>query len=305
MGLTAHMQVFLAEPIVVDELRTRVNLRLDALIPAAAGRPDRVNQAVRYALLAPGKRIRPLLTLLTAIEFGADAAAALDVACAAEMVHTASLVLDDLPSMDDAQLRRGQPTVHIRFGESTAILAAIALMNQAYATIARSGCLSPKTRLDLVGRLADAIGFDGLVTGQANDLNDRDKTITMSGLEILNHQKTSVLFEAALEMGARVAGVGGGPVAALRRVAAHLGLAYQIADDLFDCVPGNLALPALKDVDQDRGKSTMVSLLGVEQARERVAVHLEEALRLLPLRADGVQVLRHYIMLTFGHVRLC
>ena len=289
----------------VDELRARVNLRLDALVPAVPGRAQRVDQAVRYALLAPGKRIRPLLTLLAAIEFGADAEQALDVACATEMVHTASLVLDDLPSMDDARLRRGQPTLHIRFGEGTAILAAIALLNLGYATIARSGHLPARTRIDLVERLAAAIGFEGLVTGQDRDLNDRTAAATLSELETLNHQKTSVLFQAALEMGACVAGVDERRIALMRRVALHLGLAYQIADDLVDCAVGTIGLPPLKDLGKDRGKPTVVSLLGLDRARREVGLHVEEALRLLPIRADGVQMLRPYIMLAFRPVHSC
>ena len=166
------MQALFAHPTLVEDLRAAVNGRLDALVPAGSRGPQRVNEAVRYALLAPGKRIRPLLTILAAMDFGAPVSDALDVACATEMVHTASLVLDDLPCMDDARLRRGQPTVHMRFDESTAILAAIALLNQAFATVTRTTRLSAETRLALVERLSAAVGFDGLVTGQENDLQD-------------------------------------------------------------------------------------------------------------------------------------
>ncbi len=293
----------LEDLLAIDELRGRVNLRLDALVPALEDGGGRVGDAVRYALLAPGKRIRPLLTLLAAAEFGAAVDDALDVACATEMVHAASLVLDDLPAMDDAGLRRGQPTTHRRFGQSTAILAAVALLNLAFATIARASHLAPDIRVALVARLADAVGFEGLVTGQDRDLNDRMHPATMARLETLNHQKTSVLFEAALEIGARVAGVGERRIDALREVAAHLGLAYQIADDLFDCAdpPG----APLKDRNRDSGKPTVVSLIGIKGARERVGHHLGEALRLLPLRADGGAMLRPYIIITFGEAAAC
>ena len=296
------MQALYAQPTLVEDLRSAVNERLDSLVPAASRGPQRVAEAVRYALLAPGKRIRPLLTLLAAVDFGASVADALDVACATEMVHTASLVLDDLPSMDDARLRRGQPTVHVAYGESTAILAAVALLNQAFATVTRSTRLPCETRLALVERLASAVGFDGLVTGQEHDLHDRGSA-TVARLEALNHQKTSVLFEAALEIGARVAGAADRSIDELRQVAAHLGLAYQIADDLFDVsVPLG---PQSKDLHKDAGKPTVVSILGAERARERFGHHMTEALKLLPARGAGGQPLRDYIVVTFAQTRLC
>ena len=296
------MQAVFAYPTLVEDLRAAVNGRLEALVPLDSRGPQRVNEAVRYALLAPGKRIRPLLTLLAALDFGASAADALDVACATEMVHTASLVLDDLPSMDDARLRRGQPTVHVRFDEATAILAAVAMMNQAYATVTRASRLPAETRLALVERLASAIGFDGLVTGQEHDLHDRTTTATMARLEALNHQKTSVLFEAALEIGARVAGAADRSIDDLRQVASHLGLAYQIADDLFDVSVAHG--PQSKDIHKDAGKPTVVSILGAERARERFGHHLSEALKLLPPRGPGGAPLRDYIVVTFAQTRL-
>lgn len=292
------MQAILATPTLVEELRAAVNRRLDGLVPDGGARPQRVNDAVRYSLLAPGKRIRPLLTLFAALEFGAGIGEALDVACATEMVHTASLILDDMPCMDDARLRRGQETVHVRFGESTAMLAAVALLNQAFATVARTASLPAETRLALVERLAAAIGFDGLVAGQDRDLNERSGGATMARIERLNHQKTSVLFEAALEIGARVARAGDVRIGELRQVAAHLGLAYQIADDLFD--GGGTGAPASKDLGQDRGKPTVVSLLGHERARERFGHHLAEALKLLPAGGKGGRPLRDYIVETFA-----
>ncbi len=299
------MQGFLADPILIDDLRMQVDSRLGVLIPDSLGGSRRVTEAVRYALLAPGKRIRPLLTLLAATEFGASTLDALDVACATEMVHTASLVLDDLPSMDDAMLRRGQPTTHRRFGEGTAILAGVALLNQAFGTIVRSRHLTAETRVALVERLSDAIGFDGLVGGQDADINERSGVATMACLETLNRQKTSVLFEAALELGARVAGVAERRIVQLRQAASHLGLAYQIADDLFDKDVSACDRPSPKDRDKDRGKPTVVSMLGVERARERIDQHLAEALNLLPGEAEGARFLRGYILFAFGPATLC
>ncbi len=302
---TLPMQAFTADAFLIDDLRQSVDERLDRLVPHCSGGSSKVSQAVRYALLAPGKRIRPLLTLLAATEFGAEVAAALDVACATEMVHTASLVLDDLPSMDDAVLRRGQPTTHVRFGESIAILAAVALLNQAFSTIVRSPHLLAETRVALVERMSDAIGFDGLVSGQEIDLDERSSGATLGRLEALNRQKTGVLFEAALELGARVAGVRDRRISALRQAAAHLGLAYQIADDLFDTPAALSARPSSKDRNKDRGKPTVVSLLGVERAQERIGHHLSEALNLLPGEQDGSQFLRGYVSFAFSPARMC
>ena len=171
--------------------------------------------------------------------------------------------------------------------------------------IARSVRLSGKVRLEIVERLTEAVGFDGLVTGQHNDLNGRDAPVTMFELETLNAQKTGVLFEVALEMGGRIAGLGKRDLASLRMVAFHLGLAYQIADDLFDCTVGGHQRPALKDTNKDQGKPTVVTLIGVEEARDLVGYHLEQALQFLPIRTDGMQALRHYITLTFGQQRAC
>lgn len=297
------MQAMTSDALEIDALRRRINARLDGLVPGMGSGSSKVGDAVRYALLAPGKRIRPLLTLLSAIEFGGRAEDALDVACATEMVHTASLILDDLPSMDNAQLRRGQPTTHVRFGESIAILAAVALLNQAFATIARCTQLSAPTRVSLVERLTDAVGFDGLVGGQETDLCDRAGGATMARLETLNLKKTGVLFEAALELGARVAGVGERRISSLRQAAAHLGLAYQIADDLYDVAVQMPARPSSKDLNKDRGKPTVVSLLGAERARERIGHHLSEALSLLPGGPDGSQFLRGYVSFAFSPAR--
>jgi geranylgeranyl diphosphate synthase type II len=186
----------------VEALRASIDRRLVELIPAPAREPVSLNGATHYALLAPGKRFRPLLTLLCAEAFGAPPGKALDVACAMEMVHAASLILDDLPSMDDARMRRGRPTTHRAFGEAAAILASVGLLNQAFATIAQADALNAKTKVDITAALAHAVGFHGLVAGQALDLQDRDRARTSEEIDALNHQKTGVLMIAAAESGA-------------------------------------------------------------------------------------------------------
>ncbi len=153
----------------LEALRAGVDRRLAELAPRPGTAPDRLVEAVRYALLAPGKRFRPMLTLLTATQFGATENTALDTACAFEMVHASSLILDDLPSMDNAGLRRGLPTIHRAYDEATAILAGVGLLNQAYAVIAADPHLTGELRAEIAGRIAGSVGFSGLIAGQAQD----------------------------------------------------------------------------------------------------------------------------------------
>ncbi|CAN7184209.1 polyprenyl synthetase family protein [Caulobacter sp. LjRoot300] len=263
----------------VEALRAGVDRRLAELAPAVGSAPDRLVEAVRYSLLAPGKRFRPMMTLLAAAELGAPEGAALDAACAFEMIHAASLILDDLPSMDDAGLRRGLPTIHRAFDEATAILAGVGLLNQAYAVIAADQGLPAPLRADLAGRAAQAVGFSGLIAGQARDLFDRDQLRDPAALDRLNHEKTGVLIIAAAQGGALVAqATVGAPEAAVEAMgvfARHVGLAFQIRDDLID-VQGSPEA-AGKDVGKDAAMATVVSTLGPAGARQVMEEHLAKA----------------------------
>lgn len=269
----------------VDLLRSQVERRLDLLVPRPQVAAEALHGAIRHSLLAPGKRLRPVLAMLSAAHFGAHEADALDPACAIEMVHTASLILDDLPSMDDARTRRGRPATHVAFGEDTAILAAIALLNHAFAVVARSSAIDRAARLDLVTVLADAIGFDGLVTGQLRDLQQARHPASAASVQQVHHQKTGVLFVAAVEAGARVAGASAREIDAARAFAAELGLAFQIQDDLIDATSS--AAAAGKDVGKDAGKGTMVAVLGCDRARSRVEAHVTAALAHLACVGDS------------------
>jgi len=259
----------------VEALRAGVDRRLAELAPPVGSAPDRLVEAVRYSLLAPGKRFRPIVTLLAAAECGAPEGAALDLGCAFEMIHAASLILDDLPSMDDAGLRRGLPTIHRAFDEATAILAGVGLLNQAYAVIAADQGLPASLRADLAGRAAQAVGFSGLIAGQARDLFDRDKLRDPAALERLNHEKTGVLIVAAAQGGAMAAGASDATVEAMGVFARHIGLAFQIRDDLIDVQASTEA--AGKDVGKDAGMATVVSTLGPAAAREAMEAHLAKA----------------------------
>lgn len=256
----------------LEALRASVDRRLAELAPRVGGAPDRLVEAVRYALLAPGKRFRPMLTLLTAAQFGAAEGAALDTACAFEMVHAASLILDDLPSMDDAGLRRGLPTIHRAFDEATAVLAGVGLLNQAYAVVAADARLDSPLRAEIAGRIAESVGFSGLIAGQARDLFDRDQLRDQPSIDRLNHEKTGVLIMTAAQAGARIAGGSDAAVEAVGEFGRRMGLAFQIRDDIIDA-EGSVE-GAGKDVGKDAEMTTAVSLLGVEGARAAMEEHL-------------------------------
>ncbi len=217
--------------------------------------------------------------MLSAAHFGGRAALALDFGCALEMVHTASLILDDLPCMDDATLRRGQPALHRRFGEDAAVLGAVALLNHAYAVIAADEALDAATRLCLTGLVSRAVGFGGLVTGQMRDLRDPLSRRDQAALTSLNHQKTGVLFVAALEGGAVIAGADAAARADARLFADRLGFAFQLWDDLLDSTASEELIG--KDVLQDEGRTTFVSLWGEARTRATIEAVIDEAVAAL------------------------
>jgi geranylgeranyl diphosphate synthase type II len=246
----------------------RVNRRLPDLLPPPGTRPEPVHQAMHYALTGAGKRVRPVLTMAVADLFGARSEPVLDLACAIEMVHACSLVLDDLPSMDDAALRRGRPTVHRVFGENVALLAALGLLNRAYALVAEAHhrlSLRRYTTEDVVHHLAAAIGSDGLIGGQALDLLASPEEMNLDVLEYIHSHKTGSLFMAAGELGAMAADARRRDLEAIARFAKNLGLAFQISDDLLDV----LSTPEQtgKDTGKDEKKVTFVKLLGAQGAQ--------------------------------------
>lgn len=275
----------------IEPLRLGVERRLAELAPAEGAEPQGLTGAARHALLAPGKRFRPMLTLLTARDFGAPEGAALDVGCAIEMVHTASLILDDLPSMDDADLRRGRPTTHRLFGEAVAILAAVGLLNQAFGLVAAQAQLPAEARARLGALLSDAVGFDGLVAGQARDIAHREQIRAVDDIDLLNHQKTGVLIMAAAQAGAIIAGAPDHRVAAVGEFARRIGLAFQIRDDILDVEGGDIG----KDAGKDAGMSTLVSVLGVEGAREAMHEHLRAGEQALADAGCPDGLMSHYV----------
>lgn len=259
----------------VAHLQTLIDRRLRLLIPSGQLAPQVLHTAMGYSLLGPGKRVRPLLTMLTSFHCGRRDLAALDTACAIEMVHAASLVMDDLPAMDNARLRRGQPSAHLAYGEDIAILSGIALLNSAYGVLATTADVAPEVRLSLVRLTVEAVGSEGLVGGQVMDLMLRDASVADHQLSKLNELKTAALLVAAAEAGAVVAGASDSVRAQVRRFAFELGAAFQIADDLLDD-PAYVRQTG-KDTGKDAGKPTLLSRLGREEAKGLLQRHLASA----------------------------
>jgi geranylgeranyl diphosphate synthase type II len=279
------METVTARRAQVNALRAKIDHRLNQILPDR-GAGHRLDAAMRYALLAPGKRLRPLLVMLTAGRLGEDEAG-LVPACALEMVHAASLIFDDLPCMDDARLRRGQPATHIRFGQDVAMLAAIGLLNLAYGLVARAPGLADAVRVDMVRILSDAIGLDGLVAGQDGDLRGAAET-SAARVSDIHHLKTSVLFIAAAAFGGLAGGATCQEMEALARFAGELGLAFQTLDDIVDAGEADLLAPANAE---DAGRATLITLLGRDgacaEAGQRLgaarAVLAQASARLAPL----------------------
>jgi geranylgeranyl diphosphate synthase type II len=259
------------DPAVVRQL---VEGRLDDHLTTPTGVPASLSGAMRHALLAPSKRVRPVLLFLVAEPEDGQTQTVLDVGCAVEMVHTASLILDDLPCMDDAQMRRQRPTTHVAFGQATAILGAIALLTRAFGIIAGLDDVPPHTRARLAQVLAEAVGWDGLVAGQEIDVNGRSAVVEPVQIDQLNWLKTGVLFVAAAEMGAILRGLEDERIASIRLFARHFGLAFQTADDLLD--QSSVAV-AGKDVNKDTGKTTLVTLFGAGKAEQTCRQHIADA----------------------------
>jgi geranylgeranyl diphosphate synthase type II len=271
--------------------QSRVDQELHRLVPASG---ETVQRSMAYTVHAPSKRVRPVLTMLCAELCGGSAVRALQGAAAVELIHSASLILDDLPCMDDAALRRGQPANHRQFGEAVAILAAFGLLNLAFGTIARTYEAPLATRLMTL--LAESVGTDGLIGGQAADLLATDQQISFEMLERIHRGKTGALFNASAIAGAFSAGAAPDAVAALSAFAKNLGLAFQIIDDLLD-VEGDPAETG-KAVRKDVKKTTFVSFSGVAGARELAAELCQTADRALTpfgKRADRLRELSAFV----------
>lgn len=259
----------------IHRLRLLINDRLGELLPQGDSELPMLHAGMSYNLLAPGKRLRPLLTILTAQNFGYNVFTALDVACCVEMIHAASLILDDLPAMDNAVVRRGQQTTHRKFGEDIAILSGVGLLNLAFSVLASNKMLTADIRIELIRLLTNAVGFDGLIGGQVMDLHLRSASTNDHQLSRVNAQKTAVLFTAAAEAGALLAGVKDSQLSLVRKFASELGAGFQIADDFLDDIA--YSGQTGKDTGKDMDKPTILSKIGKSDANKMMNHHLNAA----------------------------
>ena len=272
--------------------------RLQQVIPAADVEPRKLYESVRYSLFADAKRIRPVFALAVASLFRVDENELLDAACTLEMVHTCSLILDDLPSMDGATLRRGKAANHLVFGEDTAILAALYLLNSAYGTLAnyKKALFSPTLASQFVSILSRALSAEGVIGGQLVDLASKDQKIDLETLEFIHSHKTGALFIACAEMGTAFAKARDAERQAILNFAKNLGLAFQIRDDILDATGDPKSIG--KDTGKDKGKTTFITFCGLEGAR-KLANELidaaEQSIRPLRNRADLLHSFAEYV----------
>jgi geranylgeranyl diphosphate synthase type II len=283
-----------SEPVTVRQTlagwRELVDRALETALPAAEAWPPRVHEAMRYSVFAGGKRVRPLLAMAGAAAVGGDPAVAMPLACAVEMIHTYSLIHDDLPAMDDDDLRRGRPTCHKAFGEAVAILAGDALLTHAFGELARvPPGVSPEERarrLEAVSLLAEACGTSGLVGGQVVDLECEGQPVDGATVERIHRAKTGALLLACVQGGAVLGGADAAALAALTTYGRAIGLAFQVIDDVLDATEDTAHLGKTAGKDAEAEKATYVRVHGIEASRGIASALLDEALRALrPLGA--------------------
>ena len=272
--------------------RDLIDAALAKAVEFDAGCPSHLAEAIRYALLAPGKRLRPQLVLSAAEACGGDVNGALPAAVAVEMVHAYSLVHDDLPAMDNDDLRRGRPTCHRQFDEATAILAGDALLTRAFEVLAREIQPSERTAA-CCAELARAVGATGMVGGQADDLAAEFRQIGLARLQSIHRRKTGALFGASLQLGAIVADADADRRQRLAVYGDNLGHAFQIVDDLLDVAGEENRVGKRVGKDKDRGKVTYPALLGVEESRRRVGQLIEQATTALEPFGDRAKPLHN------------
>jgi geranylgeranyl diphosphate synthase type II len=281
----------------ISHKQAMIEHALDQYTRFGTGCPDKLKEAMRYSLLMAGKRLRPLMTMMAAESCGGSAEAALPAACAVEIIHTYSLIHDDLPSMDNDDTRRGRATSHKVFGEAMAILAGDALLTLAFEVLARD--IQPAQVAAACCRvLAEACGPNGLVGGQADDISSTPATGSRELLEAIHNRKTGALFQAALRLGGLTAGANEKQLAALDQFGRKLGLAFQITDDLLDH-DVDPRCPSRISRNSDAGKLTFPNLMGVEQSRAEVKRLVHEACAALEPLGNGQRslgALAHFVL---------
>ena len=260
---------------------------------------DTLRASMAYSLMAGGKRLRPVLLMAAADAVGADGTKFLPVACALEMIHTYSLIHDDLPAMDNDDLRRGKPTNHVVYGEGIAILAGDALLTLAFTVILRQKAVPAEALLRVVDEVSRAAGAEGMVGGQVLDLEAENRQISMEELRRVHTGKTGALFRAALRSGAILAGASEEQLSALTAYADHFGLAFQITDDILDVIGNAEEIGKPVGSDEKNHKSTYVTLTSLEMAQElsrRTVAEAEAALSVFGQEATFLRELVAYLV---------
>ncbi|MHB1042170.1 MAG: polyprenyl synthetase family protein [Eubacteriales bacterium] len=277
----------------------QVDQALQSFLPPEDAYPPLIHQAVRYSVLGGGKRLRPVLALASAEAVGGDTAIVLPAACSLEMIHAYSLIHDDLPAMDNDDFRRGRPTCHKAFGEAAAILAGDALLTLAFGTLAKSDGAAPECIIKVIGEVAFAAGTKGLIGGQVVDTLSSDEDTDVLTLEYIHSHKTGALYRAAVRAGAILAGASHAQLAALTEYAEHLGMAFQIKDDMLDIEGDEKVIGKPVGSDQKNKKATYPALYGIAGAREKATQAARSALAALELfggEADFLRSLVQYVI---------
>ena len=275
-----------------------VDAALERFLPAETLRPETLHKAMRYSVFAGGKRLRPVLVIAGAEAVGGTAEQVMPTACAMELIHTYSLVHDDLPAMDNDDFRRGVPTNHKVFGEAMAILAGDALLTLAFRLVADNAGQSAALR-DVVVDIADAAGHKGMVAGQVADLEAEGRRVGADMVDYIHAHKTGALIRTSLRIGAALCGADAAQMRALSVAGADLGLAFQIVDDILDVVASSEELGKTAGKDQIQQKATYPAIHGIEASRARAAFLIrdaEESLRVLGPRAEPIRALGRFIL---------
>ncbi len=283
----------------LERRRQMVEEALQAALPAEEGPEARVVESMRYSLFAGGKRLRPILSLAAAEAVGGEPEDAVPVGCALEMIHTYSLIHDDLPAMDDDDLRRGKPTNHKVFGEAIAILAGDALLTQAFVLLCDYRASLPERAVQIIQVVAKAASYRGMVGGQVVDMLSQNRPADLETVQQMHSRKTAALIAAATEAGA-LAGKGAeAQVAAMARYGRSVGLAFQIADDILDIEGDAELLGKSTGADAARGKVTYPAAVGLERSREAAKELVDDALTALEgfnEEADPLRLMANYVI---------
>jgi geranylgeranyl diphosphate synthase, type II len=283
----------------MKERLAAVDAALDVFLPPETQRPETLHKAMRYSVFAGGKRLRPILVMAGAEAVGGSAEQVMPTACAMELIHTYSLVHDDLPAMDNDDFRRGVPTNHKVFGEATAILAGDALLTLAFRLVADNVRQINRSALEVVVDIADAAGHSGMVAGQVADLEAEGRQVGAETVDYIHTHKTGALIRTSLRVGARLCGATAEQVHTLSVAGADLGLAFQIVDDILDVVASSEELGKTAGKDQIQQKATYPAIHGLEASRARARDLIDgadAALAALGTRAEPIRALGRFIL---------